>query len=103
FILLCFLSPVALAIVAVDDRYVSMQDSQITVDPFINDDIDFESFQFPTLADFQVRSGRATIDILEGLIITPASGFVGTIEIEYRVTDASGSDTARIYVDVVSE
>lgn len=96
---LIFASPAAFAALAVDDFYIIEQDSTFNyLYPYVNDVAD--NPVFPGADDFQLISGQATLDTIEGLNVIPDPGYVGLIEIDYTITDANGSDQGRITVDV---
>lgn len=100
-ITLLAVSPGALAVLAVDDNFIIQQDTTTFIDPYANDDVDFNSMPFPApVSNFQVVTGQATVNTLDGVAVSPGTGFVGTIEIDYIVEDATGTDQGRITLDV---
>jgi len=104
FIALVFLliSQNAWSILAIDDNYVIPQDSPgYVIDPLANDIIDPGSV-FPLAAtDFSLQTGQGSINVNQGTVsVIPATGFVGQIVFSYVARDNTGSDAAKIIVDV---
>lgn len=93
-------SPGAFAILAVNDLFVTAQDTPIYIHMYNNDIIDFQTLVYPSAGDFQLVSGEATLDTVEGLYVIPNTGYTGLIEIDYTVTDGTGTDQGRITIDV---
>ncbi len=90
------------AILAIDDAYVIPQDSPgAPINPLANDIINIVSLQPLTTASFQLQSGQGAIASSQGnVIVTPAPGFVGQLIFLYVITDITGTDSARIVIDV---
>lgn len=104
--LFLLVSPGALAIVAVDDYYITAQDQTTFMNVFSNDDIDnFGALDPIADEDAQVISGDVDTVFFsnDGLEIIPASGYVGIIELEYTISDPSGSSQARVILDVQAD
>lgn len=102
FVVVLFIANGAWAILAIDDNYIIPQDSPgFTITPFANDIIQLVTATPPTAADFVLQTGQGSINVSPGNIqVIPAPGFVGALEFGYRVTDITGTDTARIIIDV---
>lgn len=95
-------SQAALAITAVPDVFFITQDESDFLNVFGNDDIDFNSWVSPVEADIEILDGDATIDSFstDGLGITPAPGYVGSIGLLYTITDGSGTSQTTISIEV---
>lgn len=90
------------AILAIDDSYIIPRDSTgYPIDPLANDIIQFTSLQPISGANFVLQAGQGTISGSQGnLVVIPAPGFVGIIEFGYIITDSTGTDGAKVIVDV---
>ena len=97
-----FVSQNAWSILAIDDNYIVQQDSLgYLIDPLANDIIDIASIVPLSAGDFTLQAGQGSINVSQGNVsVIPAAGFVGQLIFAYVATDNTGTDAAKIIVDV---